>query len=404
MKIIILTQYFLPEMGAPQNRLFELAKGFRARGWEVKVVAAMPNYPTGKIFKDYQGKFSSKDQVEGIDVKRYWIYASNSARAFPRILSMLSFSFTALFSAFFMRRQKPDFLIVESPPLTLAFSAWLISKFSGARMIMNVSDLWPLSAKELGAISEGTLYRSIETLEHFLYKRADLCTGQSAEIVEYIKPRTTSPVYLFRNGVDTTRFIESNQSSTMGEPIRIVYAGLLGVAQGIFPLCEAINFSKAGAEFHIYGTGFDKERIEEFLKANPDRGIKYFGVIPRDNMPDVLQKYDATLVALVKNIYGAVPSKIYESMAAGLPIFFSGEGEGARIIKEHEVGWVNQPGDWNTLLQNIATYSKKDSNARNSIKHHCRNIAVQKFDRAKQIDDFQVYLTNITLNQDSKPR
>ncbi len=403
MKLIILSQYFLPEMGAPQNRLFELAKGFRAHGWEVKIVASMPNYPTGKIFKDYQGKFVNNDKVEGIDVRRYWIYASNSARAFPRILSMLSFSFTALFSAFFMRREEPDFLMVESPPLTLAFSAWIISKFSGARMIMNVSDLWPLSAKELGAISDGTLYRSIETLEHFLYKRADLCTGQSSEIVEYIKLQTTSPVYLFRNGVDTIRFTQSQQSSTSREPIRIVYAGLLGVAQGILALCEAVDFSKVGAELHIYGTGFDKERIDEFLKANPDRGIRYFGVMPRDNMPDVLQKYDATLVALVKNIYGAVPSKIYESMAAGLPIFFSGEGEGARIVKENELGWVNPPGDWNMLLQNIVAYSNKDSAARNRLKHHCRDIAVNKFDRTKQIDDFHLYLTNISLNQDSKP-
>ncbi len=401
MKIVILTQYFLPEMGAPQNRLFELAKGFRARGWEVKIVTAMPNYPTGKIFKDYQGKFFSDDQVEGIDVKRYWIYASNSARAFPRILSMLSFSFTALFSAFFMRREKPDFLMVESPPLTLAFSAWLLSKFSGARMIMNVSDLWPLSAKELGAISEGVLYRSIEKLEHFLYRRADLCTGQSAEIVEYIKPRTTSPVYLFRNGVDTSRFIEQRQQRPVGEPIRIVYAGLLGVAQGIFPLCEAVDFSKAGAEFHIYGNGFDKERIEEFLKANPNRGIQYFGVIPRDNMPDILKKYDATLVALVKNIYGAVPSKIYESMAAGLPIFFSGEGEGARIVNENELGWVNQPGDWSTLIQNIATYASKDQTGRDSLKHHCRDVAVRKFDRAKQIDDFDSYLQAKVIKPDA---
>lgn len=399
MKIVILTQYFLPEMGAPQNRLFELAKGLCTRGWDVSVVTAMPNYPTGKIFAPHRGKFSATENIEGIHVKRFWIYASNSVRAFPRIISMLSFSFTALFSIFFIRKRSPDFVMVESPPLTLAFSAWLLCKLSGARLIMNVSDLWPLSAKELGAISEGTLYKSIEKLEHFLYNRADLCTGQSAEIVEYIRQRTTKPVYLFRNGVDTNRFKENTLDQALAQ-VKIVYAGLLGVAQGIFAICEAVDFSKAGAVFHIYGTGVEKERIEEFLKANPDRGIQYFGVIPRDTMPEVLQQYDATLVALVKNIYGAVPSKIYESMAGGLPIFFSGEGEGAKIVSENNLGWVNRPGDWAALISNLAAYNQQSSQSRMMIKKHCRAVAVSRFDRAKQIDDFHMYLQGM-LNSNS---
>lgn len=394
MKLVILTQYFLPEMGAPQNRLFELAKGLSKRGWEVSVLTAMPNYPTGKIFESHRGKFSTTEWIEGIDVRRYWMYASNSVRAFPRIISMLSFSGTALFSLFSLRKRNPEFILVESPPLTLAFSGWLLAKFSGSRMIMNVSDLWPLSARELGAVSDGVLYRSIEKLEHFLYRRADLCTGQSKEIVDYIKSRTRKPVYLFRNGVETDRFSVGNQTGSKA-PVRIVYAGLLGVAQGIYDLCVAIDFAAIGAEFHIYGTGFDKERIQEFLRINPDRGIKYFGVMSRDTMPDVLQQYDATLVALVKNIYGAVPSKIYEAMAAGLPIYFSGEGEGAKIVAENKLGWVNQPGNWDTLKANIEGYARMADVDRAELKTHCREVAVRKFDRAQQIDNFHSYLQTL---------
>src|SRR3954471_4146856 len=106
-RLVIVTQYFPPEMGAPQSRWLETANGLRLLGWDVKVVTAMPNYPTGRILDGYRGKFSVTEQIAGLTVWRYWLYASNSRKALPRILSMLSFSFTALFSAFKVRRARP---------------------------------------------------------------------------------------------------------------------------------------------------------------------------------------------------------------------------------------------------------------------------------------------------------
>ncbi|MGN6568961.1 MAG: glycosyltransferase, partial [Flavipsychrobacter sp.] len=167
-KLVILTQYFSPEMGAPQSRLLETANGLISLGWEVKVITAMPNYPTGKIFKDFKGKLSAKDKVGNIDVWRYWLYASNSKKSLPRIISMLSFSFTSFMAIFKLRKLKPDYVFTESPPLTLGLTGLMLARFTGARHIMNVSDLWPLSAYELGAISKGFTYNQLEKLEHYL--------------------------------------------------------------------------------------------------------------------------------------------------------------------------------------------------------------------------------------------
>ena len=110
-------------------------------------------------------------------------------------------------------------------------------------------------------------------------------------------------------------------------------------------ICKSVDFGKLGLEFHIFGAGAEKEDIMEFISRNPDRGIVYNGVVKREEIPAMLKRYDAALIPLTKNIYGAVPSKIYEAMAAGLPIIFSGEGEGARIIQENKLGWVNHPTD-----------------------------------------------------------
>ncbi len=390
MKIVILTQYFLPEMGAPQNRLFDLAKGLMELGWEVSVVTGMPNYPHGKIFESHSGKFTQTDWIENIEVKRYWLYPSNAPTALPRILSMLSFSMSSLFSLFFIRKKKPDYLFVESPPLTLGFSGWILSILSKPRLIANISDLWPLSARELGAIGDGVLYRSLELLEKFIYKRAYVCTGQSQEIVDYISKITPQKTYLFRNGVDTKRFPENKFNP--GKRNQIVYAGLLGVAQGILSICENINFHSLNTEFHIYGTGSEYEKIISFIKNNPDRGIIYKGVLTRDEIPTVISTYGGTLIPLIRNIYGAVPSKIYEAMAAGLPIIFSGEGEGAKIIEDTNAGWVIKPGVWIELQNCILEFSKMSDAKYFDSRERNRITAKKYFDRTEQISAFSSFL------------
>jgi glycosyltransferase involved in cell wall biosynthesis len=379
-------------MGAPQNRLLELSKGFMKDGWEILIVTAMPNYPKGKIFEEYEGKFSSEETIEGIRTKRLWLYASNSGKSIPRIISMISFSATSLFSNSDIKKFKPDYVFVESPPLTLAMSGYILSKLSGSKLIMNVSDIWPLSAKELGVIGEGFLYRQIEKLEKFLYKKSFLCSGQSEEIVSHIRNNETmNEPYLFRNGVDIKRFPEPHVKADPDKNFKIVYAGLIGVAQGIPDIAKSINFSEVGAELHIYGEGSEKKILEEFLKENPGRNVFLHNSVGRNEIPDVISKYDSTIIPLVRNIYGAVPSKIYEAMAAGLPILFSGSGEGANIVKNNNAGLVSGPKDFENLKKNIVRL-KNSAELRIKMSLNCRKTAEEKFDRNKLIKDFSEHL------------
>jgi glycosyltransferase involved in cell wall biosynthesis len=391
-KLVIISQYYIPEIGAPQNRLYELATGLKRNGWEVTVITAMPNYPTGKIFESYSGKFFMTEYIDDMVVRRHWLFASNSKKALPRILSMLSFSVTILFSFHFLKRGKFDYLIVESPPLTLGISAYVLSRFCKSKLLLNVSDLWPLSAKELGAISDNLLYKKIESIERFLYKRSFICMGQSQEIVDYIKSHGAKTTYLFRNGVDPTRF--KIKETNRNEAIKgIVYTGLLGVAQGILNICKNINFKALGVQFHIYGDGTEKEQLELYLKTNQDNNIFYHGVVTRNEIPYVLSQYTATLIPLVKGIYGAVPSKIYESMAAGLPILFSGDGEGRSIIEKYDLGWTSSPKDYYGLKKNIQMLiAKRDEYWSKS--QNCLSVANWEFNRLKQIDELHKFLAS----------
>lgn len=382
-------------MGAPQSRLYEAVLGLQKRGWQVRVITAMPNYPTGKIFKGYRGRFSMKDELDGIDIRRYTLYASHSKKSVPRIISMLSFGITSMAALFRVRKFRPVYVITESPPLTLGLTGLALARFSGAQHIMNVSDIWPLSALRLGAISEGYIYRKLEGLEHYLYRRSYACMGQSSEITDRLDEHGSKHSLLFRNGVDFNRFEQLRD--TIKKPVRkgklrIVYAGLLGIAQGVLEICQRINFAEQGAELHIYGAGSDKEGIESFIRQNPDRGVYMHDTVHRDKIPETLMQYDITLIPLVTPIYGAIPSKIYEAMAAGLPIVFSGGGEGERIINEYKTGWACTPSDYDSIANKIKEVAVMDEQELESMKANCIKAARNVFNREIQIEHLNQFL------------
>jgi glycosyltransferase involved in cell wall biosynthesis len=392
--IVILTQYFLPETGAPQSRLYETALGLKERGWNVAIVTAMPNYPSGAIFPAYRHRFYCKDAVGGLDVHRYTLYPSHSPRKLPRIFSMLSFSATALFSISKIRKFKPEYIFTESPPLALGLSGLALARATGARHILNVSDLWPLSAYRLGALSKGTFYNMVVKLEKYLYRKSYACTGQSSEIIEHIRLEGGKQVHLFRNGVDVKRFqnIQHAEVTNNSVPLKIIYTGLLGVAQGMAGICRHIDFAGLNAELHIYGEGSERAAIEEYIKEHPHKGIIYYGLAKREDIPAILSKADVALIPLIKPIEGAVPSKIYEAMAAGLPVIFSGGGEGEQIVKDYDTGWICQPRKYDEISACIQDIAQGDRTVLLPKRANCLAAAKNVFNREIQIDQLHQLL------------
>lgn len=120
MKIAILTQYYPPETGAPQNRLSDLALRLKNNGHEVVVLTAMPNYPKNEIFEGYKHKAFFKESINNIDVLRSWIYVGKSRSVFSRLLNYFSFMVTSFFYGL-IKLKKQDYILCESPPLFLGF-------------------------------------------------------------------------------------------------------------------------------------------------------------------------------------------------------------------------------------------------------------------------------------------
>jgi glycosyltransferase involved in cell wall biosynthesis len=169
--------------------------------------------------------------------------------------------------------------------------------------------------------------------------------------------------------------------------------GLLGVAQGILSLCRSLDFAVLCYEFHIYGQGAEREEIAAFLeKEGYKRGIILHQSLSREEVPSILSSFDLTIIPLIKPIRGAVPSKIYEAMAAGLPIIFAGGGEGANLVSKHGAGWICTPADYTEMTEILKQISKLPEEELKIIRTRSRTAAELFFDRKIQVENLQIFL------------
>jgi glycosyltransferase involved in cell wall biosynthesis len=396
-KFAILTQYYPPEIGAPQARLSGLAKQLVAAGHQVTVLTAMPNYPAGKI-QDGYGGLLRRESLGGIDVIRTLIYPTQKANIIPRLTNYLSFVGSAcVFGSFLL--EKPDYLLVESPPLFLGLAGIWLSWLKRTRMIFNVSDLWPESAVRLGVLDRGTLaYRLSEQLESFCYRNAWLVTGQSRGILSDISRRfPTSATYHLSNGVDIEMFNvgprEMNlEAAKTSSSLITMYAGLHGLAQGLDQVLKAASeLATEPFQFVLVGDGPEKCALMKEANKEGLRNVRFCDARPAHEIPSILASADVLLVMLKTYIPGAVPSKLYEAMASGKPLVLVGKGEAAKIVRESEAGIVIEPGDSGGFADALRTL-RKNPELRRRMGGNGRQAAEENFDRQKIIQRFIEHL------------
>ncbi len=207
LRIAILTEYFWPEGGAPPGRLYELAVRLRRLGHEMTILTALPNYPRGRIYDEYRGRLWMTEHHEGLRILRAPIFPTQSARFFTRMTCYLSFAFSSVLVGL-AGLGKQDILMVESPPLFLGGSAWLLAKTAHAHLVFNVSDVWPGSFIAMGIVeADSMMARMAFRVEKWLYEHSRIVTGTSPGLIRDIKQRYPHvPATVITNGVDTTWF------------------------------------------------------------------------------------------------------------------------------------------------------------------------------------------------------
>lgn len=393
MKILILSQYYPPEHGAPQNRLHDLALKLTSLACEVSVLTAMPNYPKGQIFPEYSGKIFACEEIDGIKVFRSWIFATKSKTVPAQLASYFSFVLSSLITGL-IKAPQCDFIICESPPIFLGMTAFLLSIFKGAKMIMNISDLWPESAVQLGILKRGFVFKVLESFELFLYRRSVFVSGQTEGIIADIKSRISEvQTVLFPNGVDLDMFKNTGKDDSFrknnGIPenaFLVGYAGNHGRSQALRQIIDAAIILKAqGFFFAFFGDGPEKNDLIEYAQKNFCANVKFFSSFPRTQMPYLLSQFDLAIVPL-KNIPlfdGARPSKIFELMACGTPFIFCGRGEGAEIALDSGNAAVVPPEEPYALVKEIENFANLAEAEKKQRAQKSRKFVEERFDRQK---------------------
>lgn len=359
MKILILTQYFPPEVGAAQTRLFETVRALMSNGIDVDVFTSMPSYPLGEIFDDYKGCFFKQDNIDGINVYRVWSYASNELGVIKRLFSYGSFTALAM-TALTKVKPKPDLIFVESPPLTLGVTGYALGKLWGCPWILNISDLWPDSIFALGAMSNESLAgKSLIKLERFLYGKASGITAVTEGMVSDLlqkKHISKNKLYYLPNGANVEVF-QPIENLAERKQKNFLYAGRIGSAHGVEVIAKAAEFTKHRKDicYQIVGDGPELGNLKKLVFNLDITNLNFIEPVPLTEMPYKLNQAYAAFVTLkdLPLFKGTRPAKMMAPLAAGIPIIYSGAGEGADLVKETGAGLVTPPEDEKALAEAV---------------------------------------------------
>jgi len=386
-EILIISNYYPPEKGAAANRIEQLALKLNQNKYKVSVICPLGNYPKGELFDEYKGKFSVTENRDGITVKRLWIYPSVSKNLLIRIISVLSFSAMLFFYLLF--KKIPKKVIVQSPPLLLSFISVFVLSLKNKKIILNISDLWPMAAIELNALKKDSFSHKFSLFfERYIYKKATLILGQSNEIISHV--HTLFPdkkCFLYRNFPDHN-VSEIELITEENQPVKIFYAGLLGIAQGVYELCQKIDLKGLNVELHIFGDGVEKTQLEALVSSKKEQRLFFHGMLDRTELHHRLKSFDVAIVPLKTRIYGSVPSKIFEYGSLGFPILYFGGGEGETIVIENNLGWVATVGDYNDLNEKIKIISSEKKAELDLMKR-------QIFDKSQRVFDLDNQVKNL---------
>ncbi|HEY8951520.1 MAG TPA: glycosyltransferase family 4 protein, partial [Candidatus Dormibacteraeota bacterium] len=385
----------------------ELAKRLIAAGETVTVVTGFPNYPAGEIFPGYRGKRFMEDTFDGIRVLRTWVFATRSRGFIGRLLNYYSFP---MFSLLAVRKLGPtDIIYVQSPPLFTGLAALWFSRLKRAPYIFNVSDIWPQSAVELGMLRNRFAIRLAEMLERHIYRRATRITVATPGILERLAVRGVprEKIFLLTNGVDTAAYNVSSPDRDLAKRLGLdghkvfMYAGLHGLAQGLDVILEAAKLTRNPDVLYVFvGDGADKPALVAKAEAEGISNVRFLPIQPTSTLPAVLNLAYATVIPLrrLDLFKAALPSKLFDSMAASRPIVAPLWGEAAALVEAAACGLVVEPEDARGVQEAVEKLAADPALAQR-LGEQGRRYVVEHFNR----DDIAKRLIEL-LEEAARPR
>ena len=360
MRILVFHQYYvLPGMPGA-SRFNELARIWAEAGHEVTVVAGTLDYSTGVVPPRYRGRWLTKDNDGSVTVWRCHVPSSYARSYLGRMWAFLGFTVSSLTAVF--RVAHPHVIIASSPPLVIAFPAWVAARIRFRRVpwVFEIRDLWPESAVTTGVLGEGSLLtRVLYRLERWACASANRVNVLTPAFREDLLRRHLVPdrrLVFVPNGADTDVFMPGPRNNDVrreagwGDRFVVLYSGAHGRANAIGQLVEAAESLRDTPDILIASVGDGPER-EHWQQEAARRGlenIRFLGPQPKERMPAYVNACDLGAAVLQRNptFKTVYPNKVFDYMACAKPVLLAIDGAARQLVcAEARAGVFVEPED-----------------------------------------------------------
>lgn len=357
MKVLLLTTYFPPEVGAASHLFFELAETLVRRGHQVSVVTGYPSYNVGtRQIAQYKRGLVMCEFVAGVRVLR--IRTPRLPQHIPVFRGMDHFVRPALLLLRALVLERHDVVLVYSPPLPTGLAAYILSRLKGMPFVVNVQDLFPKEVVVAGLLKSRILIRLFEVIERFIYRTADALTVHSPGNREHLLSGGAPPerVRVIPNWVDVDMFRPGDRMNSfrrdhgLNNEFVVCFAGTMGYLQDMDVILQAASLLREHQDivFLLVGDGVRRQSTVMRAATLGLSNVRFLPMQPRDVYPLVLQAADVCLVTLQADLTTpVVPSKLATILASGRPVVGSMplEGDAPKIIEEAGCGFCVAAGD-----------------------------------------------------------
>ena len=411
MKILYISQYFYPEMGAAAARVFEISRYWAALGQEVTVLTCFPNYPDGKIYDGYRGKSGKiyfTEKIDGVNVIRLLTYPTHLRSSARRGLNYMSSLVTSSIATPFLK--KNDVVIGTSPPLFMGLPALLYSRLRHIPFVFEVRDLWPEVILAVGAGEKNSLtYKVFDRTATLLYEKSDLVVALTESFREtMINERGVSAekITVIENAVDTDFFKPGPPNrDVLGDPLLkgkfiVSYVGTIGYTHGAevaIKAAETLKETLPDLVFLFVGDGSDKERLSKIARHKGLTNVIFTGKQPKDKIPDYINSSDVSLVLSTNEplLRKTIFAKVFEPMACGKPLIVGAPGETEDlVINRARAGIGFEPENVDGFIEAV-TKLYKNPELKEELGRNGRCFVIDEFSRSKKATDYLTALETV---------
>jgi glycosyltransferase involved in cell wall biosynthesis len=350
LRVVLLSQYFPPEVVATQTRMQTFAEYLAARGHQVTVISEFPNHPTGVIPPEYRGRILEDDRSNPYRILRVWVKSNPEKTRSTRLAFYLSY--VALATAVAPLAGRADVVLATTPPLFAAAAGLAIARLKRAPFVLDVRDLWPAAAVALNELSAGAALKAAELLERWLYRQASVVIGVTRPFCDHIdQVRGKGPRAVFIPNGTLDLFFANGTSEgrrRLGVPENhfvVTFAGTHGIAQALPAVLDAAARVNEKIHFAFIGEGPVKAALQRAAVERGLQNVTFRPQLPLEQVPPILAASDALLVPMAADpVFSSfIPSKLFDYMATGRPVVLSARGESAHILERAAGGVAVEP-------------------------------------------------------------